>query len=70
MADGDAAEVLNGNHAEEKPQENGDGAKGNQDEIVVIQDTGFNVKIVVNGMEPFDLPVRFIQCFNLKCRHD
>ena len=27
------------------------------EEVVVIQDTGFNIKIVTPGLEPFDLPV-------------
>jgi len=27
------------------------------DEVVVIQDTGFNISIVAPGVDPFDLPV-------------
>lgn len=27
------------------------------EELIVMQDTGFNIKIVAPGLEPFDLPV-------------
>ena len=29
-------------------------------EVVLIQDTGFNVKIIVPGIEDFELPVSFV----------
>jgi len=32
-------------------------AEDSRDEVVVIQDTGFNISIVAPGVEPFDLPV-------------
>ena len=36
-----------------------DAAKAGEtgEEVVVIQDTGFNISIVAPGVEPFDLPV-------------
>jgi len=36
------------------------------DELVVIQDTGFNINIVAPGVDPFDLPVCNIQFLNIK----
>lgn len=56
--------VMNGDgaphHAEEQ---NGGGDpehsdEGNEQEVIVIQDTGFTVKIQAPGTEPFDLQVR------------
>jgi len=32
------------------------------DEMIVIQDTGFNIKIAAPGMDAFDLPVSAILC--------
>jgi hypothetical protein len=32
-------------------------AKTNEDEVVVIQETGFNIRIIAPGVEQFDLPV-------------
>jgi len=37
---------------------------GDSSEVVVIQDTGFNISIVAPGVDPFDLPVyyRLLPC--------
>lgn len=56
----------NGNHehteeAEAKQDGNGEtdgGEESNEQEVIVIQDTGFTVKIQAPGTEPFDLQVR------------
>ena len=32
-------------------------ADDSRDEVVIIQDTGFNISIVAPSVEPFDLPV-------------
>jgi len=42
-----------------KKNDETDAAKAGElrDEVVVIQDTGFNISIVTPGVEPFDLPV-------------
>lgn len=60
--------MVNGNgahgHAEEadsKQDGNGEtdgGEESNEQEVIVIQDTGFTVKIQAPGTEPFDLQVR------------
>lgn len=34
------------------------GEESNEQEVIVIQDTGFTVKIQAPGTEPFDLQVR------------
>ena len=36
-----------------EPEKSGESGE----EVVVIQDTGFNISIVAPGVEPFDLPV-------------
>ncbi|KAJ0063511.1 hypothetical protein NL108_002680 [Boleophthalmus pectinirostris] len=38
-------------------QQNGNGEDSNEQEVIVIQDTGFTVKIQAPGTEPFDLQV-------------
>lgn len=56
----------NGNHehteeGEAKQDGNGEtdgGEESNEQEVIVIQDTGFTVKIQAPGTEPFDLQVR------------
>lgn len=51
------------------------GEESNEQEVIVIQDTGFTVKIQAPGTEPFDLQVRvcyrqhFIQ-LQLNWQHD
>ena len=67
MAGGDADRVavnetssqLHDDSKEEKSDKT-DSTKAAEsgDEVVVIQDTGFNISIVSPGVEPFDLPVR------------
>ncbi|KAL6471150.1 hypothetical protein MHYP_G00198000 [Metynnis hypsauchen] len=62
-----AAVVMNGDaghdqaeEAESKQDSSGDadpGDDGNEQEVIVIQDTGFTVKIQAPGTEPFDLQV-------------
>lgn len=39
------------------------GEDSNEQEVIVIQDTGFTVKIQAPGTEPFDLQVRAGQVF-------
>lgn len=40
------------------------GDDSNEQEVIVIQDTGFTVKIQAPGIEPFDLQVRqLLSCF-------
>lgn len=59
MVNGDGAhgqEVV-----ESKQDGNGEtdgGEESNEQEVIVIQDTGFTVKIQAPGTEPFDLQVR------------
>lgn len=62
----------NGNHehteeAEAKQDGNGEtdgGEESNEQEVIVIQDTGFTVKIQAPGTEPFDLQVRILPLTN------
>ena len=55
--------VMNGGGAhkhigEVESKQDGDaGDDSNEQEVIVIQDTGFNVKIQAPGTEPFDLQV-------------
>jgi hypothetical protein len=45
----------------EESKEKEDEAKNDEQEMVLIQDTGFNVKIVVPGVtEKIELPVSFV----------
>lgn len=39
------------------------GEESNEQEVIVIQDTGFTVKIQAPGTEPFDLQVRICVCW-------
>lgn len=32
------------------------------EELIVMQDTGFNIKIIANGLEPFDMMVIALLC--------
>ncbi|XP_072548105.1 clustered mitochondria protein homolog isoform X3 [Salminus brasiliensis] len=59
-----AAVVMNGDaghdqaeEAESKQDGSGDADDANEQEVIVIQDTGFTVKIQAPGTEPFDLQV-------------
>lgn len=61
--------VMNGGgahyHSEEESKQDvgGDtdgGEDSNEQEVIVIQDTGFTVKIQAPGTEPFDLQVQYI----------
>ena len=67
MAGGDADSVAVNDSslqpdAESKTEksEKADTSKAGEtgEEVVVIQDTGFNISIVAPGVDPFDLPVR------------
>ena len=52
---------------EEKEDKEKDGEKNEEDkeqEVVLIQDTGFNVTVVVPGVEEFELAVRLIFVFH------
>jgi len=63
MVNGDGAH----RHAEEADSkqdgssEADGGDESNEQEVIVIQDTGFTVKIQAPGTEPFDLQVRTLQ---------
>jgi len=66
MAGGDADSATvndssSQSHAdsETKKSDEADATKAGEsgDEVVVVQDTGFNINIVAPGVEPFDLPV-------------
>lgn len=61
--------VMNGGGAhdlsEEESKQDGagdtdGGEDSNEQEVIVIQDTGFTVKIQAPGTEPFDLQVQYI----------
>lgn len=59
MVNGDGAHE-NMEDAELKQDGNGEvdgGEESNEQEVIVIQDTGFTVKIQAPGTEPFDLQV-------------
>lgn len=60
MVNGDEAHMLP-EEAELKQDGNGitdSGEDSNEQEVIVIQDTGFTVKIQAPGTEPFDLQAR------------
>jgi len=60
MVNGDGAHEHT-EEAESKQDGNGEadgGEDSNEQEVIVIQDTGFTVKIQAPGTEPFDLQVR------------
>lgn len=71
--------MVNGDRAHEHTEEtdskqdgNGEadgGEESNEQEVIVIQDTGFTVKIQAPGTEPFDLQVR-ICCSSLRKLQD
>ena len=66
MAGGDADKVAindsltqTADDSQTKKNNEADATKAadSKDEVVLIQDTGFNISIVAPGVEPFDLPV-------------
>ena len=60
MVNGDGAHERT-EEAESKQDGSGEvdgGEESNEQEVIVIQDTGFTVKIQAPGTEPFDLQVR------------
>lgn len=60
MVNGDGAHGHT-EEAESKQDGNSEtdgGEESNEQEVIVIQDTGFTVKIQAPGTEPFDLQVR------------
>ena len=61
VANGEESAVVNGHTEEGSSEQQPDGVEvgkpGDQD-IVLIQDAGFLIKIQVPGLEAFDLPVR------------
>lgn len=64
LLNGDCPESLKKEGAAEPPRENGldEGEPGDEttgQEVIVIQDTGFSVKILAPGIEPFSLQVRW-----------
>lgn len=62
MVNGDGAHGHT-EEAESKQDGNGEvdgGEESNEQEVIVIQDTGFTVKIQAPGTEPFDLQVRIL----------
>ena len=63
MVNGDGVHVHK-EETEAKQDGNGEtdgGEESNEQEVIVIQDTGFTVKIQAPGTEPFDLQVRIVQ---------
>lgn len=63
MVNGDGVHVHK-EETEAKQDGNGEtdgGEESNEQEVIVIQDTGFTVKIQAPGTEPFDLQVRIAQ---------
>lgn len=73
-AGGDADESTTGEGMEVVPAsgttdsaEEGAAEETNGEEVIVIQDTGFNIKIVAPGVEPFDLPVS-LGMFRIHCK--
>lgn len=65
LLNGDCSESLKKEEGtSEPPRENGldEGEPGDEttgQEVIVIQDTGFSVKILAPGIEPFSLQVRW-----------
>lgn len=65
LLNGDCSEDLKKEEGPpEPPRENGldEGEPGDEppgQEVIVIQDTGFSVKILAPGIEPFSLQVRW-----------
>ena len=67
MVNGDGAHEHT-EEAESKQDGSGDadgGEDSNEQEVIVIQDTGFTVKIQAPGTEPFDLQVRISSLLGL-----
>lgn len=69
MDDGVGSEkpLVNGSQdiapvGEKSGAEAGEEGEKNDKEIVLIQDTGFNVQIQIPGGSPIELPVRLILC--------
>lgn len=58
MVNGDAALPEEGELKQEGNCEADGGEDSNEQEVIVIQDTGFTVKIQAPGTEPFDLQVQ------------
>lgn len=63
LLNGDCPESLKEEGVADLPKENGqdEGEPGDEttgQEVIVIQDTGFSVKILAPGIEPFSLQVR------------
>jgi protein TIF31 len=64
LLNGDYPENMKKEEVIEPPRENGldEGEPGDEttgQEVIVIQDTGFSVKILAPGIEPFSLQVRW-----------
>lgn len=64
LLNGDCPESLKKEGVANPPKENGldEGEPGDEttgQEVIVIQDTGFSVKILAPGIEPFSLQVRW-----------
>lgn len=79
-AHGAATAVMNGDGGHEQTEETefkqdgstdpDAGDDSNEQEVIVIQDTGFTVKIQAPGIEPFDLQVhQSCSCFSIQ-RHE
>ena len=66
-------EAATGADNTEGTESSGDSTADKDQEVVLIQDTGFNVKIVCPGVEEFELPVCccyqivFVVMFLLRC---
>ncbi|XP_016518845.1 clustered mitochondria protein homolog [Poecilia formosa] len=57
MVNGDGAHTEEGESKQDGNSEADGGEDSNEQEVIVIQDTGFTVKIQAPGTEPFDLQV-------------
>ncbi|XP_017163833.1 clustered mitochondria protein homolog isoform X3 [Poecilia reticulata] len=57
MVNGDGAHTEEGESKQDENSEADGGEDSNEQEVIVIQDTGFTVKIQAPGTEPFDLQV-------------
>lgn len=59
VVNGDATETMATEEDKQEATETGSEEAGNKEdgEVVVIQDTGFNIRIITPGLDPFDLPV-------------
>lgn len=58
MVNGDGDHTEDGESKQDGSSDADGGEDSNEQEVIVIQDTGFTVKIQAPGTEPFDLQVQ------------